>query len=172
MKAANFEAAGCFQGVRLVGAGDGDGEDGGVVGGFGGFADDDAGGGVGEVPDGGVASVDGGLAEFLLQFGGGGGFVGGDDGIDESDQLMVGKFGVETFQAGFGVAIFQAAVGGGMSGDAEDGNVGPLVTGGARFLGVVALRFGMLGEEGFEGFAELVALELEGGGIGRRGLFG
>ena len=157
--------------ASLVGAGDGDGENSGVVGGFGGFADDDAGGGIDEVPDGGVAGVHGGLAEFLSHFGGGGGFIGGDDGIDEGDQLVVGKFGVEALEAGLGVAIFQAAVGGGMSRDAEDGNVGPLVTGSARFLGVVALRFGMFGQEGFEGFAEFVALEFEGGGIGRRGLF-
>jgi hypothetical protein len=30
----------------------------------------------------------------------------------------------------------------------------------------------MFGEEGFEGFAEFVSLEFEGGGIGRRGLLG
>src|ERR1700722_13695537 len=157
--------------ASLVGAGDGDGENSGVVGGFGGFADDDAGGGIDGVRDGGVGGVDGRLAEFLLHFGGGGGFIGGDYGIDERAQLVVGEFGVESFEAGFGVAIFQAAIGGGMGGDAENGNVGPLVTGGARFLGVVALRFGMFGQEGFEGFAEFVALEFEGGGIGRRGLF-
>ena len=168
-----MEARGVQLDLRAsIGAGDGDGEDGGVVGGFGGFANDDAGSGVGEVPDGGVASVDGGLAEFLLELRGGGGFVGGDDGIDESDQLVVREFGVEAFEASFGVAIFEAAIRGGVGGDAEDGDVRPLVAGGACFLSVVALRFGMFGDEGFESFAEFVALEFEGGGIVGRRLLG
>jgi hypothetical protein len=85
---------------------------------------------------------------------------------------VIGKFGIEAFEAGFGIAIFQAAICGGVGGDAKDGDVGPLVADGARFLGVVTLRFGMLGQECFESFAELIALKFEGGRVGRRGLLG